>query len=425
MTLDDCIKLALEKNPQVLASQSELSAAKAQRYQAFTALLPSASATATYTRLDEAPYTIIDPSSFPFPMPPDAEPMRIEMGKAELEKMELGITLPLSLQLFTAFSLANTGVEQKQLSLEKAKLQVALNAEKAYFQYLQAKAFLEIAEVSKEQIDAHIKDLENMLEQGIIHKKDLLSAQVQASEMELMVLQAKNAVELARSSLCMTIGYPQDTPIDVAESLSMSDFNLPLDSVVSLSVRNAVDARLLDVGIETSRKQVALAWQGLLPSFAAMFYYDYEKPNRELQNEWYDHWTAVGAIKWDIFSWGGNIAKIKQASSQRKQMEFLKTAALDGISLQARATYLKMDEKRKKLEISKRELETAEENYRVTNDLFHAGAATNAELLDAHADLTRARINRNTYLADYNIAVAEIEFLTGELERKVNEIYSK
>ena len=424
LTLDECIELAITQNPQVLGSRHDLNSAKAQRYQSLTALFPSASITATYTRLDEAPYTVMDPSSFPFPLP-DMEPMRIEMGKAEMEKAEIGITQPLSLQLFTALSLANLGVDQKYLSLRKSELQTVLNTEKAYFQFLQAKTFLKIANASKAQIDAHIKDLQNMYEQGMIHKKDLLSAQVKSSEVELLILQAQNAVQLSRSALCLAIGYPQDKNIEVAESLSFEDYVFPLDSAVAWAIRNAVDVRLLDVGLAASKKQVTLAWEGLLPSLAGMFYYDYEKPNRELKNDWYDHWTAVGAIKWDIFNWGGNIAAVSKAKEQKKQMEFMRKSAMDGIALQARAAYLSMDEKRRKLDVAKKELEVAEENYRVTSDLFHAGAATNSELLDAHTDLTRAKLNRNQYLAEYNMKKAELEYFTGQLEAKIEKISKK
>ncbi len=424
LTLDDCIQLAITQNPQVLGGQHEMSAAKAQRYQSFAALFPSASITGSYTRLDEAPYTVLDPSAFPFPMP-NAEPVRIEMGKAEMEKAELGITQPVSLQLFTALSLANIGVEQKRISLQKTKLQTALNAEKSYYQFLQAKAFLKIAMASKKQIDAHIKDLQNMFDQGMIHKKDLLSAQVRGSEIELLILQAQNAVQLSKSALCLAIGYPQDKQIDIAESLAFAEYNFPLDSAIAWTQRNAMDAKLLDVGLDASKKQVTLALEGLLPSFAGMFYYDYEKPNRQLENDWYDHWTAVGAIQWNVFDWGRNIAAVKQANEQKKQMQFLRQSALEGIALQTRAAYLAMDEKRKKLDVARKELETAEENYRVTNDLFRAGAATNAELLDAHTDLTRAKLNQNQYLADYNTAKVELEYFTGQLETKIAKMSKK
>ncbi len=424
LTLDDCIRLAAEQNSQVLASQSGLSAAKAKRFQALSALLPSASATATYTRLNEAPYTVMSPAEIPF-LPPDMEPIRIEMGKAEMEKVELQVKQPLALQLFSALALANTGVKQKELELRKARAQAALNAAKAYYALVQAKGFLRIAQTSKRQIEAHIKDLENMYAQGIVHKKDLLRAQVQASEVELLVLQAQNAVKLAQSSLCLAIGYPQDAEVEVAESLSFVDYPYPLDSVVAWAERHSLDAQLAAVGLEAAKKSVTLAAGALLPSFAAIFNYDYQKPNRELENEWYDSWTAVGVIQWDLFDWGGSVAALREAKAKKRQMEYLYKAALDGIRLQARAAYLAMDERRKKLSVARKELETAQENYRVTSDMFDAGAATNAELLDAHADLVRAKINLNSYLADYNTAVVELEYVTGQLERRVNDVLSR
>jgi len=425
LTLDECIRLAAQQNYQVLAAQESLSISLSQRYQAVTTLLPSASATAAYTRLDKAPYAEFDPSAMLPEGSPPQDQIQVEMGKAEMEKTEIQVMQPIAAQLFTAVSLANSGVQHKEITLLKSRLTSALSAEKAFFQYMQASAFIEIANVSKSQIDAHITDLQNMYDQGILHKKDLLKAQVQSSEMELLVLQAQNAQQITRSALAMTIGYSQDAQIIVTESLEYIEYPHSLDSVLAWAQRSAIDLRLLHIGLDASDKQVTLAWEGLLPSFAAIFNYDYQKPNRSLENEWYSSWTAVGAFQWDVFNWGANVSKIKQANAQMRQMGFIHKGALDGISLQARAAYLTMDERRKKLDVARKELETTQENFRVTTDLFQAGAATNSELLDAHSDLTRAKINFNTYLADYNIARAEVEMLTGQLEAKVNKLITE
>lgn len=428
LTLDNCLRLALERNPQVLASEQNVLVSKYDRYRAITALLPSAKTSASYTRLDKAPYTVMDLSWMSDFMPPDMipeEPIEMEMGKAEMENLRLELVQPISLQLFTALSLANTGVRQKQILYTKYRLEIALNAQQTYCHFLQAKAYFEIAKNSKEQLDAHVTDLQNMFDQGMIHKKDLLSAQVQALEVELMILQAENMVSLSRSGLCMAIGYPQNSDIDIIDSLGYFEYPASLDSVLAWANRKSLDAKLVSIGVEASDKQVTLAWQGLLPSLAAVFSYDYNKPNRQLENEWYDHWTAVGALQWEVFNWGANITGIRKAAAQKKQMEFLREAAMQGIALKTRAAYSTMNERRKKLEVAQKELETAQENYRVTDDLFHAGAATNTELLDAHAALTNAKINMNNYLADYNIARATLEFQTGQLESKIENIISE
>ncbi len=422
LTLNDCISLAINRNPKVLASQEELSASIAEKYSVFTSLLPSAKASASYTRLNEAPYVELGSDMMPIP---GAQPIRIEMGKAETQKIQLQIVQPVNLQLFTAYSLSSIGVLQKRLSLTKCLMDVSLDVEKAYFQLLQAKSFLKIARASKEQIDAHVNDLTNMFNQGILHKKDLLRAQVQAAEMELMVLQAENATNIARSALAMIIGFPQDTSFEIAESPEFVDYSISLDSAIALSHRNSVEMRMIDIGIDVSKKQARLAWEALLPSFAAVFMYGYDKPNRQLQNEWYNSWTAVGTLQWDLFNWGGNIANIRKYNSQKRQMEFLRKSVSDGVELSARACYKSMEEKKMRYKVAKLEVERAEENYRVTSDLFHAGAATNAELLDAHTDLLRAGINLNNILADYNIAYAEFEYLSGKLEQRINTIIAR
>ncbi|RKZ32323.1 hypothetical protein DRQ33_06095 [bacterium] len=421
ITLKDCIRIATSKNPQVLAAKEEYYSSGAERYRSFANLLPSLKFQGSYTRLDEAPYTVMDPTSIPF-LPPDMEPMRIEMGKAEMQKLTLQITEPISARLWTAHSLASINVHKNELNYRKVKLESVLEAIQSYYQLLKAEGFLNVAQISKQQIQAHITDLENMYAQGIIQKKDLLRAKVQESEVELLVLQAQNAVELSKKALCMALGLPLDYEIEIVESLQFIDYSSPIDSVLKWAESYSIDAKLIDLGVKASEKQVKLAWEGLLPEFSAMFNYDYQKPNRQLEMEWYDSWTAVGAVQWNLFDWGGNIADIKSAKHRLKQMEYIRQSARQGIELQARSAYLILDEKRKKLEVARKEKQTAEENFRVTKDMFHNGAATNAELLDAQSDLTRANININNYMADFNIAKVQLKYITGELEKLMNEV---
>lgn len=425
LTLEDCIKISATNNPSVLAAEAALEASDAQRYQAFTNFLPKAKIQATYTRLNEAPYTVLNPENFPFPTPPGMEPVRIEMGKAEMDKVEASLTQPLAAPIFTGYALARKGTEQKKLEFKKARIEAVSQAEKAFFQLAKAKAFLEIAKISKKQVDDHIKQLTDMVEAGLVHRKDLLAAKVKGYEAELMLTQAQNAVKLAKDGLKMALGLPDTVDVDIDYKLNVTDYSIPRDSAISMALRNSIDIRLMKVGIEAARLSIQMAFGELLPSFAAVFNYDYQKPNRQLENKWYDSWTAVGVISWNIFDWGANVAKIKQAKANLNQIMHTKKLVIDGVRLKVKAAYNTLEEKKKSLEIANSGLEAAKESYKVVSDLFSEGAATNLEFLDAQADFTRAKLNVLNAMADYNIAKVELEKLTGELENKIDKILAK
>jgi len=413
LTADDAIRIAAKQNPAALAAKCEYDQARAKAYEAFTTFLPAAKLSSSYTRLDKVPQIYVPP------LYPGGEAMTFDMGRPEVKKLSLQVVEPVSAQIFFAHSLARTGAEEKRISWRKAQTDAAASALSAYYRFVQAKNFEQIAKTSNEQLKNHLTDVENMRNLGMLHKKAALKVRVNYDETELMLLQAQNAVRLAHDALCMALGFPHETELTTAETLTTPNYTMPLETALRLAETSSHDAQLLQTGLRAAKQGHKLAISGLLPSFAAIFAYSYDNPDRENNYNWYESWTATASAEWEIFGWGTKIAKIYEAKRAVSQIQYIRENALSALRLATRAAHSTIDEKRQKLTITDRQLETATEAYKVTDELFVAGAATNTEVIDAEAALTRARIGKIDALAELNIAVCELQKLTGELETKI------
>ncbi len=413
LTAEDAMRIAAHENPAALAAKCEYDQARAKAYEAFTTFLPAAKLSSSYTRLDKVPQIYVPP------LYPGGEAMTFDMGRPEVKKLQLQVVEPVSAQIFFAHSLARTGAEEKRINWRKAQTNAAASALTAYYRFVQAKNFEQIAKTSNEQLKKHLTDVENMRNLGMLHKKDALKVRVNYDETELMVLQAQNAVRLAHDALCTALGFSHETELTVAESLIAPNYTIPLETALRLAETSSHDAQLLQIGLRAAKQGHKLAVSGLLPSFAAIFVYSYDNPDRENNYNWYESWTATASAEWEIFGWGTKLAKIFEAKRAVAQMQYVHENALSGLRLATRAAHSAIDEKRQKLAITDRQLETATESYKVTDELFTAGAATNTEVIDAEADLTRARISKIDALAELNIAVCELQKLTGELETQI------
>ncbi|HDY71238.1 MAG TPA: TolC family protein, partial [Nitrospirae bacterium] len=62
-----------------------------------------------------------------------------------------------------------------------------------------------------------------------------------------------------------------------------------------------------------------------------------------------------------------------------------------------------------RLGVSKKAVEQADENYRITENRFRQRMATTTDLLDARFLLTRARIEHNNARYDIYLSMAEID----------------
>lgn len=72
-----------------------------------------------------------------------------------------------------------------------------------------------------------------------------------------------------------------------------------------------------------------------------------------------------------------------------------------------------LQEARQRIELSKKVLEQAEENFRMIRERYRLQVARSSDVLDALAMLTRAQNNYWIALADYNIALARLKRAMG------------
>jgi len=85
----------------------------------------------------------------------------------------------------------------------------------------------------------------------------------------------------------------------------------------------------------------------------------------------------------------------------------------DGITLEVTQSVLALHEAQEKVAATRENVAQAEENYRVTNEKFKQGMATNTDLLDANTMWTQAKMEYVQALADHHVAEAKLEKAMG------------
>jgi outer membrane protein TolC len=158
---------------------------------------------------------------------------------------------------------------------------------------------------------------------------------------------------------------------------------------------------------------VAVERGGLLPNLALIGNYNFKRPNRRYQPEFYSSWDVNLAVQMNIFSWGETINRISQAKARLQQSEAGLDQLRDQLALQATQAYYSLQEAKERIDVTGINREQAEENYRVTHAKFREGLVTNTELLDAQTALTQAQIQRIEALVNYQIARGNVEMLMG------------
>ena len=134
-------------------------------------------------------------------------------------------------------------------------------------------------------------------------------------------------------------------------------------------------------------------------------------------NKWYsgdwpgddnENWTAAVGVSLNVFDSGVTAAKVNAAEASLYKAEETYRQTKDSVQLDVRNNYLSLREAEKRIATSRVAVDSAEEDYRISQLRYQAGVGTNIDVMDAQVALTQAKNNYVQALYDYNTSSAAL-----------------
>lgn len=399
LSLPECKRLSMEQNKKMKADQLEINAAKTAN---------------EATRLNDRP-------SF------DASLMAVHVGRP-LNKLAPAVQASTSVDIkqpIYAGGKIKLGIQATSKVVEiyegqKAltETEVLLAVENAYWQVVQVKEKIVLANKYREMLHRLQKDLKNSFDAGLIYKNDLLRVEVSLNEAELNITRANDALVVTKLNLAQIIGQSGNTDFSIADSvtggfntLSQSDFEGTAEKRPEINLlKKAIEAEQIKTRIIKAdlKPTVGLAASGI-GAFG-------NKINFGNGNNSMFTYYALASVSVPIFDWGKNAKKVKEQNLkiQAKQLQLDETKEL--INLQVQNAYLQLNQSVKKISLSKLSLQQAEENLRLANDRYKAGTIVGKDVLEAQAIWQQAYSNIIDAKVEYKINEAGYKKAIGELK---------
>lgn len=276
---------------------------------------------------------------------------------------------------------------------------------------LRAARGLKVAESHVTSLQTHARDVQNLHEQGMVARSDLLSVRVTLADAQQKALQVTNGLDLARAAYNRLLGRPLDHAVDVDElSPEAGEHALPALTERALTQRSELAAMARQ--IEALRHQAAAVRGETAPQVALVGGYGYQQ-NRYQVHE--GQWSVTLGLKWNVFD-GGVVnhragAVERQAAALTEQRDELASV----IGLQVRQVWLDVQETRKRQEVTQSAIAQAEENLRVVRDRYANGLSIHTEVLNAETLRVNSATNHANALFDAVMAGLRLKRATGEL----------
>ncbi len=413
LTLLESIELGLKNSKDLKISQSKLKSSDAKVSEVNSMFLPQLKFMANYTRLSDnvPPFQVTTPFS----------PVPIKISDPILDNYNLRLSL--QQPLFTGFKLlsskksAEYNFTAAELDYSKEMNETAMNIHTAFWNLYRANEFRNLLENSLQQIENHLKDTKNFLDNGLVTQNDYLKLQVQYSNTKLQLIEAENNLEVARAVFNKALGLTLEAKTEIeADEIQVQDTEYEFEELLKEARENRQEIQSLTFRLKAAEENIASARSGWFPNIYLTGNYYYSNPNNRFQppkNQWNDTWDIGFTLNWDIWDWGLTSSRTTQAEELSVQTQASLEKLNDNIEVEVYQNYLNLVKSKEKVEVSKLSLEQATENYRITSEKYKEQLATSTDLIDAEVSQLQAETNLLSSQIEFNLAKVRLEKSVG------------
>ena len=411
LSIEECLAIGMRYNKSLVISRSKAFAAREKSGETNAAGLPSLKFSGSYSRLSP-----VDPFAI------NMGATQIMISPSILNNYQARLTL--SQPLFTGFRLSgsseimdfNAAASEEDLHSDQSQLM--LDITNSYWSYYKAMEFRRSVEENLSQMAAHLVDIQNMLQQGLATNNDVLKVKVQLNNVELMYMDADNAVQLALLGLNNTLGLPLNTDIEITSKPEFKTINVASpQTLIEQAMVSRPEMKAMELRVKASQASVTVAQSAWYPQIAASANYLYASPNSRIfpsVDRFNGTWDVGVSLGIDIWNWQTAEHQSAQAKASLEQSQVGLTQLKDAVTLDVTSSYLSAMKAKHKVGKAEEGTAQAQENYRITNSRFKSGLVINSELLDAETALLQANINYTSAVVDFLLASAALQRAVGK-----------
>jgi outer membrane protein TolC len=389
ITLDQALAMARKANRALVAERARLAQAQTNIEQAWTALFPTLSGQAKYTRnykevslgLPGAPPLLLQPSN------------QLDFG--------LSATAPILVPAaYPALDAVKKSVAASEATFQVSEADVLVGVAKAFLAAAVSDEVLVARRSSVEVARATLGFAQTRHSAGTVTKVDVDRAELAVVSAEQAEREAGYGHEQAYRALGTLIGL--EGPFQIQPEIPMAPLPDARDVKMALSLRP--EFRQLEATVaSTDATATAHAWQWSpsLSAFGNVRKFNYDNFVRDRHS-----WAAGAQLDWLIYDGGGRDAQRHLADAQMREaqarMEVLRDTVRDDL---ANASS-QVQTKRRGVEAAQHSLALAQEALELVRVQYEAGTGTQLDLLQAQDAVVGAHLGLAQ--AHFDVAAADL-----------------
>ena len=416
LPLGDAISRSIQNSGKLKIADAKVEEAKALHHESLNNRLPEIRVSASYLRLNAPDVSLKMNTSGTQTGEENTSSSTPKVDQAAYALVNASVPLFAGFRIKYGIESAKYLEQATRLDAEKDKEEVILNVISAYSNLYKAQKSVALVKENLEREKQRVIDFSNLEQNGVMARNDLLKAQLQKSNIELALLDVENSLNITNVNMNLMLGLPVST-ILMTDSSGFDVVPMPgtINEWIDKALTNRKDRSALALRIQAASIAVKANTGAYYPSLAFTGgYVAANVPNLLILSNALN--AGVG-LQYDIASLYKTSAKVDAAKARLHQAQAADGILADQVKLEIFNAYQNYIVSVRKIDVYKKSVEQANENYRITKNKYDNSLVTTTELLDADVAQLQAQLNYAFSKADAAVAYKKLEQTAGVLKQ--------
>jgi outer membrane protein TolC len=417
LSLQNAIDLGLKHNLGLLLSQADTRAARGQRWQELSALLPQVTAgpyvAASKVNVDElgfaglATLLHISPSVGPY----SYFDARAGVNQNLFDWKSINTALA-----------ASQNVKSADYTLLDARDLVILTIGYVYFQAVADEARIATDEAQVETAEALFNQATDQVNVGTAADIDALRTKVELQSRQQQLIEAKNDFAVQKIAVARVIGLATSQDFDLTDkSLYQPLDNLTVDAALTRAYAGRSDYRAAESAVRAAELSRKAAVAGYFPSLSFGADYGTGGAHPSDSTHVYD---VRGTLSIPIFTGNSVHGEIQQADARLEQSRERLENLQAQVEADVRTAFLTLQSSAEQVKVAQSNIELADQTLAQSRDRFSAGVTDSVEVVQSQEAVAGAQEQYISSLYKYNFAKISLIRALGAGTQGVKEYFA-
>lgn len=413
LTVEDAVNIALSENPTIKVAELEVQRYDYVKRETWGNLLPQVSASGQYTR------SIVKQEMA----------KGISFGADNTLTATGNVSLPLfAPTVYRTLKMNRTQLASAVEAARASRINLVAEVKKAFYNIQLAEQSLSVLLESEKTIKRTVDDTKSKFDNGLASEYDLLTAQVQLSNLQPTIVESRNSIEVSKLLLKMYLSIPENVAVEVSGNLdSMRDAVVDASSL-STDISGNTSLRSLDLQVELLERQLKLNNASRLPTLSAFgtvtltgndmgkfsFGEDGTAAAATSNPFYWQHPVSAGLqLSVPIFSGLTKSSKARQIKNNMAQVRLQRDYAVRSTTVELQTSINNLIAARETMYAQEQTVAQAVKAYAISDTRYRAGAGTILELNSAQLSMTQAQLSLSQAIYNYLSAKADYDKVIG------------